>query len=75
MLSSLGNSIFLNYAKLAKLSKFCITQPQRPLHLTPAIEERLGKPIVAHDTALYWRVFKTLGLKPVGNHGHLLESL
>ena len=50
-------------------------QPQRPLHLTPAIEERLGKPIVAHDTALYWRVFKTLGLKPVGNHGHLLESL
>ena len=43
--------------------------------LTPAIEERLGKPIVAHDTALYWRVFKTLGLAPVGDHGHLLRTL
>lgn len=50
-------------------------QPQRPLHLTPRLEEILGKPVIGHDTALYWRIFKTLGVKPMGNHGQLLESL
>lgn len=49
--------------------------PQRPLHLTPALEAELGKPVIGHDTALYWRIFKTLGLAPVGAHGRLLESL
>ena len=49
--------------------------PQRMLHQTPMLEDLLGKPVVAHDTALYWRVFKTLGLKPTGNHGQLLQSL
>ncbi|MFK7945653.1 MAG: hypothetical protein AB8B85_22465 [Paracoccaceae bacterium] len=50
-------------------------QPQRPLHLTPMLEERLGKPVIGHDTALYWRVFKTLGIAPEGDHGRLLGSL
>ena len=50
-------------------------QPQRPLHLTPALETLLGKPVIGHDTALYWRIFKTLGLAPTAPHGKLLESL
>ncbi|MGR3484760.1 MAG: aspartate racemase/maleate isomerase family protein [Paracoccaceae bacterium] len=49
--------------------------PRRPLHLTPALEADLGKPVIGHDTALYWRIFKTLGLRPEGRHGALLESL
>jgi maleate cis-trans isomerase len=50
-------------------------QPQRPVHLTREIEAVLGKPVVGHDTALYWRLFKTLGLAPVTPQGQLLESL
>ena len=49
--------------------------PQRPLHLTSMLETRLGKPVVGHDTALYWRIFKSLGLAPVTPQGLLLESL
>ena len=50
-------------------------QPQRPLHLTRELEAMLDKPVVGHDTALYWRVFKSLGLAPTRNMGRLLESL
>ena len=50
-------------------------QPQRPLHLTRELEAMLGKPVVGHDTALYWRVFKSLGLAPTREMGRLLESL
>ena len=50
-------------------------QPQRMLHQTEHLESMLGKPVVAHDTALYWRIFKTLGIKPVGHYGQLLDSL
>ena len=50
-------------------------QPQRPLHLTKSLEERLGKPVIGHDTALYWRIFKSLELAPTINSGRLLESL
>ncbi len=50
-------------------------QPERPLHLTQALEERLGKPVIGHDTALYWRIFKSLGLAPAGPKGRLLERL
>ncbi|MCV0424652.1 MAG: hypothetical protein K5905_04205 [Roseibium sp.] len=49
--------------------------PQRILHVTPELEEMLGKPVIAHDTALYWRVFQSLDLAPIGNHGRLLEML
>jgi len=50
-------------------------RPERLLHLTPKLESVLGKPVVAHDTALYWRVFRSLGVEPTGCHGTLLESL
>ena len=50
-------------------------QPQRPLHLTRMLEQALGKPVIGHDTALYWRVFKSLGIGPSGAQGHLLQRL
>ena len=49
--------------------------PERPLHLTPRLEEMLGKPVIGHDTALYWTIFRDLGITPDGQHGRLLESL
>lgn len=49
--------------------------PQRPLHLVRALESRLGKPVIGHDTALYWRIFKSLGIAPETPQGRLLESL
>ena len=39
------------------------------------LEELVGKPVVASDTALYWRLFKTLGIAPMGRRGQLLTSL
>ena len=54
---------------------------QRPLHHTAALEERLGTLLVGHDTALYWRIFKTLGVAPhkisenKPSLGKLLDSL
>jgi maleate cis-trans isomerase len=50
-------------------------QPQRPVHLIETLEATLGKPVIGHDTALYWRILKTLGLAPVKPQGHLLDSL
>lgn len=49
--------------------------PQRPVHLEAELEAMLGKPIVGHDTALYWRIFKSLGLAPTTQQGTLLSSL
>ncbi len=49
--------------------------PQRPLQITKALETRLGKPVIGHDTALYWRIFKTLGLTPTSSQGALLDRL
>ena len=49
--------------------------PQRPLHLIKDLENMLGKPAIGHDTALHWRIFKSLGLSPTVQRGHLLESL
>ncbi|WP_027256246.1 MULTISPECIES: hypothetical protein [Leisingera] len=52
---------------------------QRPVHYAAELEARLGKPVVGHDIALYWRVFKTLGLTPENSpdsrQGALLSSL
>lgn len=48
---------------------------QRPVHLEADLEEVLGKPVIGHDTALYWRIFKTLGLAPTTRQGRLLSSL
>ena len=49
--------------------------PQRIVSLDAGIEEKLGIPIISSDTALYWRIFKTLGVLPTGQHGLLLSSL
>jgi len=40
--------------------------PLRPVSLLREIEDTLGKPIIAADCALYWNVFRTLGVAPVG---------
>ena len=50
-------------------------QPQRMVSLTARLEAQIGKPIVASDVALYWRIFKTLQLQPSGEHGALLSTL
>ena len=49
--------------------------PKRPIHMARALESKLGKPIIGHDTALYWRIFKDLGLAPSTPQSRLLESL
>lgn len=49
--------------------------PQRPVTLAAALEAAVGKPLVASDLALYWRIFKTLGQAPLGAQGLLLGSL
>jgi len=49
--------------------------PQRALFYTPNFEKITGKPVIASDVALYWRIFKTLGIAPTGEHGHLLSKL
>ncbi len=60
------------------MCNFCRTSdglPQRPVHFTHQLEEALGKPVIGHDTALYWRIMKTLGIAPVTQQGSLLSSL
>ena len=49
--------------------------PQRPLHLARDMESRLGKPIIGHDIALYWRIMRDLGIAPTTPQCALLESL
>lgn len=49
--------------------------PQRIVSLETRLEDLIDKPIVASDVALYWRIFKTLGLAPIGAHGRLLSTL
>ncbi len=48
---------------------------QRPVHYEVELEARLGTPVIGHDTALYWRIFKTLGLAPETEQGCLLSAL
>lgn len=48
---------------------------ERPVHLETRLEAMLGKPVVGHDTALYWAMFRTLGLSPTTQQGRLLSSL
>ena len=49
--------------------------PQRMSSLEIELEAAIGKPIVSSDSALYWRIFKTLNLAPTGHHGRLLSTL
>ena len=48
---------------------------QRFVSLEVGLESMLGKPLITHDNALYWRMFKTLGIAPVTQQGQLLSSL
>lgn len=47
----------------------------RMVSLEADLEARHGLPIVASDSALYWRIFKTLGVAPTGARGRLLSTL
>ncbi len=49
--------------------------PQRMIAFMPDLEDDVGLPIVSSDFALYWRIFKTLGIAPAGRHGRLLATL
>ena len=49
--------------------------PKRTLHLVDQLEAACGKPIVSSDFALYWRIFKTLGVTPTKTPGKLLSTL
>lgn len=49
--------------------------PQRPVSILRDIEAAVGKPIISADSALYWNVFRTLGVAPVGEQPHILASL
>ncbi|MEO1721324.1 MAG: hypothetical protein AAFR84_02845 [Pseudomonadota bacterium] len=53
--------------------------PERMVSIERDLEALVGKPIVSSDTALYWRLFETLGVAPPGNasrrHGQLISSL
>ena len=49
--------------------------PERTLHRVTELEAAIDKPIVSSDFALYWRIFKTLGVAPEGDHGRLLKTL
>ena len=49
--------------------------PQRFVSLVADIEAEVDVPVVAADVSLYWAVFRTLGVEPVGRHGSLLSSL
>lgn len=49
--------------------------PRRMISLESELEELVGKPIVASDSALYWQIFKTLGITPTTSQGRLLSAL
>ena len=49
--------------------------PQRMAHREVELEALVGKPIVSSDTALYWRIMKTLGIRPTTPQGTLLSTL
>ncbi len=49
--------------------------PQRMVSLEVELETLVGKPIVSSDSALYWRIFKSLGLAPTHTLGALMSSL
>ena len=49
--------------------------PQRMVSVDRELENTINIPIVSSDTALYWRIFKTLGVAPQGELGRLLSRL
>lgn len=49
--------------------------PLRVVSFMPELENTVGKPIVSSDFALYWRIMKTLGIKPTRDCGRLMNTL
>ena len=49
--------------------------PRRFVSLAADIEAAIGVPIIGSDISLYWRIFGSLGVAPLGRHGSLLASL
>lgn len=50
--------------------------PQRTLHRVAELEDLVGRPIFSAHITLYWPIYRTLGIGPVGRgHGRLLDSL
>ena len=49
--------------------------PERTLHRVLELEAAVDKPIISSDFALYWRIFKSLGVAPNGDHGRLMKTL
>ena len=51
-------------------------QPQRMVHRVAEMEALVETPILAADCTLYWAIYRTLGIGPVGSgNGSLLDSL
>ncbi|WP_419946626.1 hypothetical protein [Candidatus Poriferisodalis sp.] len=49
--------------------------PRRFVSLAADIEAQFGVPIISSDISLYWRIFRSLGVAPLGPQGSLLSSL
>ena len=49
--------------------------PERLVSREVELEALVNLPIVSSDVALYWNIYKTLGLAPDGVHGRLLSTL
>ena len=49
--------------------------PVRMVSIAADLEEWLGKPVISSDFALYWNVFRSLGVAPVGPQPRLLSLL
>ncbi|MEM7094410.1 MAG: hypothetical protein AAF567_15520 [Actinomycetota bacterium] len=49
--------------------------PRRFVSLASDLEAKCGVPIASSDITLYWAIFRTLGVAPLGTHGAVLTSL
>ena len=49
--------------------------PVRTVTLAAALEADIGKPVISADVALFWALFRSIGVAPQGEQGHLLASL
>lgn len=49
--------------------------PQRLVSLAADLEAEVETPVIAADISLYWQIFRTLGVEPMGRQGSLLSSL
>jgi len=49
--------------------------PLRLVSLVDDIERSVGKPVLSADITLYWQIFRSLGVAPIGRQGSLLGSL